>query len=282
MASNKLCVDGREQGPARRFFKEAGMMGMVLLALAMPPNGKARAEDGMKKAQASDVASNVGHYPNFSGAGVHGNPAVWPEYGRWAFISLSGSPNQENGQISAILSSAITGNVHGLARVDFTGDEQSAKANAQGLLALSLPYTFMLGAAFGMDSTGKIAAQAGIASSIDRKWLLLRNGIDYDTVGSRFHAGSELRAAVRGFELTGSGSVSAAVSEGRLQYAGQAIGAQLRYKTHLGLSDLAARGERSGTGCACITAWGLAARRRLICICAGKGRVCSRTLIMPA
>jgi len=217
---------------ARGFLREAGRAGLVLLALAGPVNNSAKAEETAKTAVAPP-AQEVGRYPNFSGAGVHGNPAVWPEYGNWGYAELSGSPRQENASLSAILSSRLWGGVHGLLKLNAAGDSQSTTANAQGVLALTLPYTLRAGIGIGVDSNGKPSAQAGVASVIARGRLLLRNGIDYDLPTGQVRAASEIRRSFGAVELTGSGNVSATLKGGEMNYAGQALGAQLRYGVHL-------------------------------------------------
>jgi len=232
MSSERLYEIRKSRKPARGFFREAGRAGLVLLALAGPANNSAKAEETAKPAVAPP-AQEVGRYPNFSGAGVHGNPAVWPEYGNWGYAELSGNPGQENASLSAILSSKLAGNVHGLLKINATGDSHSTMANAQGVLALTLPYTFRTGIGIGVDSSGKPSAQAGIASVMARGRLLLRNGIDYDLPTGQIRAATEIRRSFGSLELTGSANASATVKGGEMDYAGQAVGAQLRYGRHL-------------------------------------------------
>ena len=222
----------RSLGIRKGFLSKAGRAGLILLALAGPVQNKANAEETRKPATLQD-ATEVGHYPNFSGAGVHGNPAVWPEYGDWAYISFSGSPNQENASVSAIVSSGLAEGVHGLLKIEAAGDSQKAEAKGQGVLALTLPYTLRLRAGFGADSNGKVDSQVGIASVAGRSRFLIRNGIDYGFPNSQIRAASEARVAFGRTELTGSGSVSVAATGGGLEYTGQALGAQVRYKSHL-------------------------------------------------
>ena len=232
MASERLYEIRGSRKPARGFFREAGRAGLVLLALAGPANNSAKAEETTKPAVAPP-AQEAGRYPNFSGAGVHGNPAVWPEYGNWGYAELSGSPSKENASLSAILSSRLWGDVHGLLKLNASGDSQSTTANAQGVLALTLPYTLRAGIGIGADSNGKPSAQAGLASVIARGRLLLRSGIDYDLPTGQIRVASEIRRSFGGLELTGSGNASATVKAGEMDYAGQAVGAQLRYGRHL-------------------------------------------------
>jgi len=232
MSSERLYEIRKSRKPARGFFREAGRAGLALLALAGPANNSAKADETAKPAVAPP-AQEVGRYPNFSGAGVHGNPAVWPEYGNWGYAELSGNPGQENASLSAILSSRLAGDVHGLLKINAGGDSHSTTANVQGVLSLSLPYTFRAGIGIGVDSSGKPSAQAGIASVMARGRLLLRNGIDYDLPTGQIRAASEIRRSFGGLELTGSANASAAVKGGEMDYAGQAVGAQLRYGRHL-------------------------------------------------
>jgi len=215
------------------FFRKAGKAGLILLALAGPVQNKAYANETGKLVSAPKNATEIGRYPNFSGAGVHGNPAVWPEYGDWAYLSFSGSPSQENASVSAIVSSGLAEGVHGLLKIEVAGDSQKAEAKGQGVLALVLPHTFRFGVGFGANSQGKVDVQAGIASVIARSRFLLRNGIDYGFPNGQIHAASEARVGLGNMELTGSGSVSVVAKGEGLEYAGQAFGAQVRYKSHL-------------------------------------------------
>jgi hypothetical protein len=163
---------------------------------------------------------------------VHGNPAVWPEYGNWGYAEFSGNPGQENASFSAILSSRLAGDVHGLLKVNAAGDSHSTSASAQGVLALTLPYTFRTGIGVGLDSAGKSFAQAGIASVVARGRLLLRNGMEYDLPTGQVRFASEVRRSFGKLELTGSASVSLIVKDGA-GYGGQAVGVQALYGRHL-------------------------------------------------
>jgi hypothetical protein len=231
MTIEKLCKKGTTRNKARTFLREAAKAGLILLVLAGPANHTAKAEEPMKPT--AMPISEVGHYPDFSGAGVHGNPAIWPEYGNWGYAELSGNPSQENASLSAMLSSKIANDVHGLLKLNAAGDSHATTASAQGILALSLPCTLRAGVGIGVDSHDKPSAQAGIASVIARGRLLLRNGIDYTITNGQVHAGSEVRRSFGGLELTGSGSAYAIAKEDRMEYAGQAVGTELRYARHL-------------------------------------------------
>ena len=215
----------------RSFFREAARVGLVLLALAGPANGTAKAEETMKPA--TTPTSEVGHYPDFSGAGVHGNPAVWPEYGNWGYTELSGNPSQENSSLLAMLNSKIAKDLQGLLKFNATGDTHATTANAQGVLALLLPYTLRAGIGIGTDSHDKTTAQAGIASVITRGRLLLRTGIDYTVTTGQIHAASEVRRSFGGVELTGSGSAYGIAKDDRMEYAGQSVGVGLRFSRNL-------------------------------------------------
>jgi hypothetical protein len=231
MTMEKLCKQGKTRSRTRAFLREAARTGLLLLALSGPANNTAKAEETAKPT--APPAPEVGHYPDFSGAGVHGNPAAWSEYGNWGYAELSGSPRQENTSLSAILSSKLARDVQGLLKLNDSGDSHATTANVQGILALSLPCTLRAGIGIGVDSHDKPSAQAGIASVVASGRLLLRNGIDYVLPTGQVHAASEVRRSFGSLELTGSGSAFVIVKEGQMEYAGQAVGAGLHFGRHL-------------------------------------------------
>jgi hypothetical protein len=232
MSSKRIHELRASRKPAGGFLREAGRAGIVLLALAGPVNNYAKAEETVKQ-DATPPAQEVGRYPNFSGAGVHGNPAVWPEYGNWGYAEFSGDPAQENASLSAMLSSRLVGNVHGVLKLSAGGDTHSTTTSAQGILALTLPFTLRAGIGIGVDSAGKESAQVGIASVVARGRLLLRNGVDYDLPTGQIRAASEIRRSFGRMELTGSGNASFTVKDGTTGYAGQSAGVQLFYRGNL-------------------------------------------------
>ncbi len=203
---------------SRSFIQKLGVAGIIATATLAPFHGKAIAEE----------KTEVRPYPNFSGEGVHGNPAVWPQYGNWGYLELGLDQNSKPIGLF-MLSSNLAGKVHGLLNVNQEFDSQKTTL----MLALAYPITerLFLGGAL-TDSAGKVDGKFGLAHIYKLRKLLWRSGIEYDTTGNKVKAASEVRFLAGPVELTLSLNVKANINSA-LNYSGQGVGGQFRYGNHL-------------------------------------------------
>jgi len=220
-------VQKKKAGRLRRFAASAGVAAAILLHTILPLP-QAKADEAPEPA-----ASGVLPYPNFSEGGVHGNPAIWPQYGNWGRLEIGGDVANDKVLSRLFLSSRLFGELHGLMRIGSSFTSDATNTGVTGVLALPLFADIYIGESVGIDSKGSIAEQAGIAHILRTEDFLLRSGVDYDFVTTLARLGFEVRFPAGPLELTASANVRAIAEGENRGYAGQTIGAQVRYGRHI-------------------------------------------------
>ncbi|MBI5227654.1 hypothetical protein HY988_03650 [Candidatus Micrarchaeota archaeon] len=206
----------------RKYSQKIGLAGTIAIATFAGFHGRANAEEPAH-------ATEVRPYPNFSGEGMHGNPAIWPQYGNWGYLELG---LDQDSKLAGwlMLSSKLGGKVHGVLSVN--QDFDAKKTNLMLALAFPISERLFLGGAL-LDSAGNIEGKFGLAHIYKLRKLLWRSGIEYDAGQNGVKAASELRFLAGPIELTLSLNANARFSGSGVEYNGQGIGGQFRYGDHL-------------------------------------------------
>ncbi|MBI5159715.1 hypothetical protein HY992_06370 [Candidatus Micrarchaeota archaeon] len=172
--------------------------------------------------------SEPGAYPNFSGAGVHGNPGVFTQYGDWGYVEFGGGAGTLKLDIAA--TTAVGERLQLLADSTTTTGGQGSSESITLRLALPLEWGFNVGAdasttfsSLGNSSNGRV----GVVHASNPGGTLLRVGVQHDIGGRQTTFGGEARFEAGPVELTGAASVDAVLS-GKSGYAGQRVGVQLK------------------------------------------------------
>lgn len=172
-------------------------------------------------------ASSVKPYPNFSGGGIHGNPAVWKNYGN---IAWGGFEHSKKGveKSSLLVNHRLFGESHVMVRAFVLSTPNGNTSGFTEVLDLPLAYGIVGGVGLTENSDGTVGAQIGFVHILSRQEWLLRTGLDFDQITRLMRAGSEFRFLLGPVEPTLSASARFAEKAGEWEYAGYATGVQTR------------------------------------------------------
>lgn len=236
----KLTVSKRSRRPTHKrrfsgvgFFKKAAIIGSLLLLTALPFANRVRAEEPHEPKD-EPKKELVWKYPNFSGAGTLGNPALWPQTGSWGFIQFG---KNKDGSIPLLL--MVNAEV-----IDSVFLTTSLQSNPQqDSESLNIGMAFPLGAGFILggsiitvvDSSGEdiklsTGSRVGLLHVLDLSGFLLRNGIDHSSGDNITRLATEARFLAGPLELTFSGNTSFVIVGGEKDYLGQHVGTQIRWQ----------------------------------------------------